>query len=500
MKEKIEIPTSNDSIFEKSNIVYFSPLNPENPNSRDLEILKEKFNIIEIDFNQFEVNNVVHFPHKNKNLFLCIYKTNYFDKFSYSEFFTTLLLLKNTLKLKQITEINLSMLNSEYDNVDVPRLSELLHFLFKNSRLAITLCLNTLVHVPPEQVQTILEENHNTAIAGHPGFVKMYQRLREKYTWPNMKQDVQNYVKSCTSCQINKTDRHPSKNPMQITTTSSRPFEKISIDIVGPLNITETGNQFIFTLIDDLTKFFYAVPIPNHEALTIANELNKFISLFGIPEVIVSDQGTEFTSNIIKDLTKLFKIHHVLASPYHPQSNASLERTHATLKDYLKHFISKNPDSWDEYVTHAILYFNTTIHSSTKFSPYELVFGHKAHIPSSITQNPEFKYTYETYFDQLKLKLNSLHDSARQTLIYNKEKSKLHYDKSLHVKNLQVGDLVLVQNKQTQVGISKKLLPRYHGPYPIIKIFPNNTAQIKIRRKHITYHIDMLKLFVPDGN
>ncbi len=148
------------------------------------------------------------------------------------------------------------MLNSEYDHANVTRLTELLHFIYKNSRLTITLYLNKSVHIPPEQVQNILDENHNTATAGHPGFIKMYQRLKEKYTGPNVKQDIQNYVKSCTSCQINKIDRHPSKNQMQITTTSSRPFQKISIEIVEPLHITETGNHFIFTLIDNLTKFF----------------------------------------------------------------------------------------------------------------------------------------------------------------------------------------------------------------------------------------------------
>ena len=88
---------------------------------------------------------------------------------------------------------------------------------------------------------------------------------------------------------------------MEITSSSSKPFEKIFLDIVGPLPLTISGNKYILTLQDDLTKFSQAYPIPNHEALTIANIFaSQFICTFGIPEKILTDQGADFNSNLLK--------------------------------------------------------------------------------------------------------------------------------------------------------------------------------------------------------
>ena len=111
-----------------------------------------------------------------------------------------------------------------------------------------------------------------------------------------MKKDIKNFVKTCESCQKNKLVRKKNKQPMVITTTSEAPFEKIFLDIVGPLPLTENGNKFILTLQDDLTKYSQAYPIPNHEAETIAQRLvHEFICKHGIPSMIVTDQGKDFT-------------------------------------------------------------------------------------------------------------------------------------------------------------------------------------------------------------
>jgi hypothetical protein len=95
---------------------------------------------------------------------------------------------------------------------------------------------------------------------------------------------------------------------MTITSTSSTPFEKIFLDVVGPLNPTENNNKFILTFIDDLTKFFIAIPIPNQEANTIAkNFTTEIICKFGMPQTVLTDQGTNFESAIFRETCKLLK-------------------------------------------------------------------------------------------------------------------------------------------------------------------------------------------------
>lgn len=212
--------------------------------------------------------------------------------------------------------------------------------------------------------------------------------------------------------------------------------------------------------------------------------------------MIMSDRGTEFTSEVIAALTKLYKIRHVFASPYHPQSNAALERTHSTLKDYLKHFIRQNTHTWDIYICHAVFYFNTTIHSSTKHTPYELLFGFKPYIPSSITKERTLRYNYDDYLSNLQQKLYETHQIARKQLIQSKEASQKRYNSRTHVKTFYPNQLVLLKNKVIKPGISKKLQPQFLGPYRVVSVNPNNhTAKIEIKRRKITYHFDMLKPF-----
>jgi hypothetical protein len=279
------------------------------------------------------------------------------------------------------------------------------------------------------------------------------------------------FIKSCIHCQINKVSRHPTKAPMEITSSAKQPFEKIFLDIVGPLPITENGNRFILTFQDDLTKFSYAQAITNH-----------------------------FKSELMKEVNSLFKIRHITTSPYHPQSNGALERSHSTLKDYLKHFINKSQTNWDEFVITAMFSYNTCIHSTTHYTPYELVFANKAILPHSITNAPDFRYSYENYHQQLKLRLNKSFDIARSNIIKSKEKSKIRYDTTTNHYN--IGDFVLVLDKSNKPGLNKKLSPTFKGPYEIIRINENQTVTLKIKNKFVmySYHKNLLKLFVADSS
>lgn len=101
------------------------------------------------------------------------------------------------------------------------------------------------------------------------------------------------------------------------------------MDIVGPLPLTARGNRFILSIQDNLTTFLYLRPITVHTAEVVAKELLNYFSIFGLPTVILSDQGTEFRFEVLKELITTFEIEHILCSPYHPESNGALERSHA---------------------------------------------------------------------------------------------------------------------------------------------------------------------------
>ena len=115
------------------------------------------------------------------------------------------------------------------------------------------------------------------------------------------------------------------------------------MDIVGKLPITSAQNQYILTIQDNFTKYSLAIPLPNHQAGTIADSfVKKFICIYGSPKAVVTDQGADFLSNLMRKMAKRFRIRQFKTTAYRPQSNGSLERSHHVLKEYLKQFIENN--------------------------------------------------------------------------------------------------------------------------------------------------------------
>lgn len=236
---------------------------------------------------------------------------------------------------------------------------------------------------------------------------------------------------------------------MEITTTCTKPFERIILDIVGKLPLTVNGKEYILTLQDDLTKYSQAYPLPNHNAETIAKTLVQiFICKFGVANSILTDQGRDFMSNLLKEVTKLFKIKKINITAYHPQSNGALERSHHTLSEYLTHYVNLDQSDWDSWIDFAMFSYNTTPHSSTHYSPHELVFGNKPQLPSSITKSVEYKYTYDNYLDDLKLKLQKSNEIARNNIIDSKIKNKTYSDRKSKPIDFKLGDMVYLENQQ----------------------------------------------------
>ena len=163
-----------------------------------------------------------------------------------------------------------------------------------------------------------------------------------------MKSDIQKYIQLCLQCQLKKLVRVKTKNPMIITDTPGTAFEKISMDIVGKLPITSAQNHYILTIQDNFTKYSLAIPLPNHQAGTIADAfVKKFICIYGSPKAVLTVQGADFLSNLMRKMAKRFRIRQFKTTAYHSESNGSLERSHHVLKEYLKQFIENNAE-WDD--------------------------------------------------------------------------------------------------------------------------------------------------------
>ena len=169
---------------------------------------------------------------------------------------------------------------------------------------------------------------------------------------------------------------------MVLTDTPAAAFEKISMDIMSPLPKTRNGNMYILIIQDLLTKYSLAIP-KQITAVDVANAfINELTCVYGAPKALLTDQSSNFMSALMRAITKKFRISQCKTIAYHSQSNGSIERSHHVLWEYLKQYVDKKRE-WDELLKLAAFSYNTSVHESTKFPPYELVFGRTARIPTS---------------------------------------------------------------------------------------------------------------------
>jgi His(2)-Cys(2) zinc finger./Integrase core domain. len=361
---------------------------------------------------------------------------------------------------------------------------------FSTSTVKIIICQGIIQYVPINERQEVIKENHSSAVGGHKGVTKTYKRIRQRYYWGTLKSDVQKFIQNCLGCQLKKLVRVKTRAPMIITDTPGATFDKISMDIVGPLPRTKNGNEYILTIQDNLSKLSVAIPLPNALAATIADAfVKRFICIFGAPRAVLTDQGRNFLSDLLRKLAKRFRIKQFKTTAFHPQSNGSLERSHHVLGEYLKQFISKDAE-WDDWVELAMFSYNTSVHEGTNHTPYELVYGRLARLPSSEPfHKGEAITTYDDYLINLASRLHTIQSLARETLVKSKFTSKKHYDKRVNPLTFGVGDYVFLL-KGPKPG---KFGDQYTGPHKVLEILSKGNVRIQLKKNTKVVHINRLK-------
>lgn len=329
--------------------------------------------------------------------------------------------------------------------------------------------------VPLTMRADILNENHDSAMAGHLGFLKTYTRLRERYYWPKMAQDISEWIASCEHCVRRKSSKIQGKlQPLD----SIAPFETIGIDIMGPFEPTKNGNRFIVVIIDHFTKWVEAFAIESQTTLTIATKLvEEVICRHGAPRRILTDQGANLdASKLAQDIYHILQSKKVRTTPYHPQTDGLTENFNKTLAAMLQAFVNKHRDDWDEYLNYVLFAYRTAIHHSTHYTPFFLLYGRQARLPSDLDQI-EDKYgdyrNLDSYAIDILQKFNAHHKRAHTNSTKAKIKQKENHDKSRSDIKVYVGDRVWI----TDDTIAGKLAYKNNGPYLVSKI-RGNTVRV----------------------
>jgi len=177
--------------------------------------------------------------------------------------------------------------------------------------------------IQKHEVEPILYLMHNHPIGVYLGTDKMFEKIRDKYFWPQMYQHIKNYVQTCDTCQ--KRGKYQTLRPLQPIPVEV-PFHRIGIDFVGPLPIIAQQNKYIIVATDYMTKWLEAKAVPKADAKNTVDFIYEdIICRHGCPSFLLSDRGTHFNNELVKTLTQKFEIKHLLSTPYYPQTNGLVE-------------------------------------------------------------------------------------------------------------------------------------------------------------------------------
>lgn len=341
-----------------------------------------------------------------------------------------------------------------------------------------------------ETRKLIINDFHLLNSGGHAGINRTYNNIKKYYYWTGLKEQIQKFISTCDDCQRFKYTVIK-KQPMTITTTATSAFQKIALDLFGPLEEDSEGNRFVLTLQCDLSKFTEAYAIKNKEATTVAKAfVSNFILRYGIPREVISDLGSEFIASVFRECCNILNIKQLTSTAYHHQSVGALEISHKSLGAFLRMQISKFPDEWSTWLPYWSFAYNTTVHTETRYTPYELVFGKHCILPSNVGETVDPFYNFDDYPYELKYRLQRACIDASQNLIASKSKRKILYDaKNTQATSFKAGDKVLLQN-----DAGTKMQPLYKGPFEIVKDEHPNVI-LKIKNREVTVHKDRIKMY-----
>ncbi len=192
--------------------------------------------------------------------------------------------------------------------------------------------------VPRKYRAKVLQLAHSITLAGHMGRDRTATRILKRFFWPNIFMDVADYCHSCPECQkaARKTGQRAPMIPLPIM---GQPFERIAMDIVGPLPRSIKGYKYILVVCDYATRYPEAIALKKFTADAVAEELITLFARYGVPKEILTDQGTNFTSQLLQELYKLLGVKPIRTTPYHLQTDRLVERFNKTLKDLLRKII-----------------------------------------------------------------------------------------------------------------------------------------------------------------
>ena len=345
--------------------------------------------------------------------------------------------------------------------------------------------------LPSSLRHRVLRMAHYHPLAGHPGQTRLQQRLRRTYYWPQMTADAATTVRECESCAKNRIRLLKQSGAMRLF-QALRPLEEIAVDILGPLPKSTEGHRFIFVIVDRFSKLTQAIPLPSIKAIDVSVALvNHWIFKYGPPKVLLSDNGSQFISDIFHRVCNLLHVRNALTMTYHPQTNGQTERFNRSLTAMLRCYVEDHPADWSQYVGAVTYAYNCAVHRTTGNTPFDLVLS-RSPPDFTLSYKSNRKYAKDDKFDRKDYvhRLRVAVKRANESLRKNQRKYKRDFDKRVR-KTMPLTDEDTVYLDITD-GAKKrdKLSHGVGGAYEVLEVSPV-TKTVVIQRGNVVERVSM---------
>src|SRR6218665_3272098 len=340
---------------------------------------------------------------------------------------------------------------------------------------------------------------------GHLGVRRTSAQVQRRAYWPNWRRDVELYLKRCTPCARYLRGK-PGRQGLLQNMVVGEVGEVLALDLTGPHVVSSQGNKFVLTMVDHFSGYAEAFPVRNQEASTVARVLvDNWISRYGCPLQILTDQGPCFEAALFKDLCRLLGVTKIRTSAYKASTNGLLERFHRTLNSMLAKFISETQKNWDQQLPLIMSAYRASQHSSTGYTPNRLFLNREVCMPLDLVlgeciERNEPTSSYHEYVHEKGAQIQATFSIARDCMRRRAEIRAYKYDLRVKPKEFPVNSFVWYFYPRKRAGLKEKWLKFYTGPYKVEQRVGPVLYQIRKspRAKAQLVYVDKLKPYVGD--
>jgi hypothetical protein len=364
----------------------------------------------------------------------------------------------------------------------------------------------TLVCIPDSSDirLSLLHDAHDSAIAGHLGFDKTYSSLHRTVYWPRLARDTKQYIATCESCQWNKHSNQRPAGLMQPLPTPGQRWDTVTMDFIVQLPQTPRGFDAITVFVDKLSKQVHFVPSKTKDTASDVARIffDNVFRLHGMPTTIVSDRDSKFTSRFWKELHRLMDVKLAMSTAFHPQTDGQTEKANQTLESILRAFVDHRQTNWDLLLSSAEFAYNNSTNASTGFSPFFFNAGFHPRVPASLLRPASCPVPSVSAFVESQSAALSL---VQDALSKAQTRQAMNADRHRRDHDFSIGDQVLLNAEDIVVAVdrnrrSKKLLPRFIGPYTIVEQRSPVSFRVELpptMKIHDVFHVDRFRHYLP---